>query len=387
MFKNLRLNRRQALWFGLTTLAGMGTIGGHKFSSLAQQIAAVSSSTNFTAVGTNSLRQRAAAKGLIYGAAVRHKSLASNPTFNKSFANECGVLVPEWDLKWATLRPDINSFDFTYADWLANYARNQKMLFRGHTLVWHDSLPAWFGQKVNQSNAKQVLLKHIETVVRRYAGQIHSWDVVNEAINIKDGRSDGLRNTPWLKLLGPDYIEIAFRAAAKADPKALLVYNDYGLDVDYWEDEAKRSAVLKLLERLKSKGTPIHALGIQAHMEARTTRFNPSRLVEFVRRVAKLGLKVMITEMDVRDTNLPNDPVIRANAVAYVYKDYLSAVLKEPSVIGVMTWGLSDRYTWLAEDGQPLTGAPVKPLPLDYDFKRKSAWYAIASALDQAPKR
>lgn len=106
-------------------------------------------------------------------------------------------------------------------------------------------------------------------------------------------------------VLGPDYIDLAFRTAAEADPKALLVYNDYGLDYDTWKDEAKRGAVLKLLERLKSRGTPIHAFGMQAHLRADETRFNAKKLKAFLRNIAELDLKILITELDVTDKKLP----------------------------------------------------------------------------------
>jgi endo-1,4-beta-xylanase len=300
------------------------------------------------------------------------------------FAQECGILVPENDMKWKTLRPTPDSFNFVQSDWLAEFAEEHKMLLRGHTLVWHEALPKWFKDTVNRQNALPILLKHIETVAGRYAGKIHSWDVVNEVVLPKDGRSDGLRNTPWLQLLGPDYIDIAFRAAAKADPQALLVYNDYGLDYDTREHEAKRVAVLKLLERLKSKGTPIQAFGMQAHLWGDETRFNPKKLKVFLQEIAGLGLKILITEMDVRDQKLPVDADVRDRIVAGVYEDYLSVVLEEPAVIAVLTWGLSDRYTWLSEFNPRDDKAPVRTLPLDRRLQRKLAWNAIARAFDNA---
>jgi endo-1,4-beta-xylanase len=214
---------------------------------------------------------------------------------------------------------------------------------------------------------------------------MHSWDVVNEAIFLKDGRFDGLRNTPWLKFLGPDYIDIAFHAAAKADPQALLVYNDYGLESESSQAEAKRTAVLKLLERLKSKGTPVHAFGTQAHFGR--PGFKQTTLSTFLHNVADLGLKIMITEMDVADESMPTDVNVRDRIVAGVYEDYLSAVLDEPGVIAVLTWGLSDRYTWHSTYKPRKDGTPVRPLPLDTELRRKLAWNAIARAFDRAPMR
>lgn len=392
MPKNWLLSRRSALKLGLGTLAGMGALVGGRATFESYQIQALDNpKRDFTVVGDASLKKRAAAKGLIYGASSVYRELSLDAAFAARFVQECDLIVPGLELKWSTpykpLRPSPDRFDFTAADWMANFARTHDLLFRGHTLVWHISLPSWFEDTVNSRNAEQFLVKHIETVVRHYAGQMHSWDVVNEVIATYEGRPDGLQNTPWLKFLGSDYIDLAFRIAAQADPKALLVYNDYGLEYDTPEDEAKRTAVLKLLERLKSKGTPIHGLGLQAHLLGHETRFNSKKLRDFLKDVASLGLKILITEMDVIDKKLPLDQVVRDRIVASAYEDYLSVVLDEPAVIAVLAWGLSDRYTWLTDFHPRSDGARVRPLPLDTDLKPKLAWNAIARAFDSAPKR
>jgi len=149
--------------------------------------------------------------------------------------------------------------------------------------------------------------------------------VVNEAIEPQDGRSDNLRKTPWLELLGADYIKLAFQVAAEADPNALLVYNDYGLEYDTDEHDAKRSAVLKLLERLKTQGAPIHAFGMQSHLQGHETRLNPEKLRRFLADIASLGLKILVTELDVVDSGLPADVAKRDRIVASVYEGNYSA--------------------------------------------------------------
>lgn len=386
-----KLTRRRAIELMSGTLAGIG-VAGEVANFKRQQVLALDDTTpDFTVVGGSSLKQRAAAKGLIYGAAVRHDNLMQDVKLASNVATECGMIVPELALKWyifnQPLRPSPDSFDFSAADRMLGFAKSHGMLFRGHTLVWHDCLPPWFQDTVNRQNAQQFLEKHIKTVVGRYAGKIHSWDVVNEAINIDDGNSNGLRLSPWLLLLGTDYIDYAFRLANAADPQAMLVYNDYGLDYDIDKDDAKRTAVLNLLESLKSRGTPIHALGIQAHLDGAQTAFNPTKLREFLRNVAKLGLKILITELDVRDKELPLELGVRDRIVASAYEDYLSVVLDEPATIAVLTWGLSDRYSWLSEFQPRPDHASVRPLPLDADMNRKLAWNALARAFDKATKR
>ncbi|MER3492248.1 MAG: glycosyl hydrolase family 10 [Mastigocladus sp. ERB_26_2] len=388
MLNRRLVTRRQALWLSLGTLTSIGAIATAKAGYQSNEIESLDhSKRNFKVTTYTPLKKRAAAKGIIYGAAIRRGLLEENPKLAASFAQQCGILVPEWELKWNFLRPTPNKFDFTASNWLAKFARTHGMLYRGHTLVWHDALPKWFKELVNRRNAEKLFVEHITTVAKHYAGQMHSWDVVNEAIETRDKRSDGLKNTPWLKFLGPDYIELAFRVAAQADPKALLVYNDTALEYDIPRDEARRNAVLKLLERLKSKGTPIHAFGIQSHLWATEKRFNPKVLRKFLADVASLDLKILVTELDVTDQDLPKDLKIRDRAVAAAYEDYLSVVLDEKAVIAVLNWGFSDRDSWIAQYAPRKDGAPVRPLPFDSNLKPKLAWYAIARAFDRASKR
>jgi endo-1,4-beta-xylanase len=329
----------------------------------------------------------AAAKGLLYGAASTARKMQRDAAFTAAVARECNLFVPENDLKWKTLRPTPEQFDFTRGDWLAEFAQTHRLQLRGHTCVWHEALPEWFDQVVTHQNAEQILINHIRTVVGHYAGKMHSWDVVNEAIDPMGQGVNGLRDTPWHRLLGADYIDIAFHTAAAADPHALLMLNDYDLDYAISRDTAKRAAMLQLLQGLVARGVPVHALGMQAHLRGSETNFDPAQLRDFLRQVADLGLKIIITELDVVDQDLPRALHARDLAVARTYQMYLDTVLQEPAVIAVLTWGLSDRYTWLANFRPRSDGAAPRPLPLDALLYRKPAWSAIASALKNAPSR
>lgn len=385
------VTRRHLFWMGLGAL---GTVAS-QCSIPQQQLKALDQpDRSFAIASSRPLKEQAAARNLIYGAAARYEQLMFDPDFADRLTEEASILVPEWELKWTagdkTLRPGPNTFDFPAPDAMAKFAQERGLLLRGHTLIWHDSLPQWFDEFVTPQNAQQVLTHHIETVAGRYAGQMHSWDVVNEAIAYdprKSRRADRLRLTPWLKFLGPEYIDLAFRTAAAADPKALRVYNDFGLDYNTPRDTAKRAAVLQLLRQLKAQGTPIDALGIQAHLRGDATEFNPQVLRQFLKDVAALDLKILITELDVADDQLPPAVEVRDRIVAGAYEDYLSVVLDEPAVIAVITWGLSDRYTYLSEFHPRADGLPVRPLPLDQDLKPKLAWNAIARAITHAPQR
>jgi len=340
-------------------------------------------SNKLDAGGGQPLRKLATAKGLIFGAAAGYGILSKDAEFASLFTKQCQILTPEVELKWARLQQTPDRYDFTQADWIVEFAKKNNILLHGHALVWHESLPKWFEEKVTIKNAEKTLNDYIATVAGRYAGQMHSWDVVNEALASWDNRSDGLRNTPWLKLLGPQYIEIAFRAAASADPNAMLILNQNHLEYDTNNDEQTRTATLKLLERLKKAEVPIHALGIESHLVGDESRFNPPKLRGFLRNVADLGLKILITELDVDDQKLPANVEARDKIIANRYSEYLSTVLAEQAVIAVITWGLSDRSTWLSSFKPRGDGLQVRSLPFDKDLHAKAAFHAIADAINK----
>ena len=198
----------------------------------------------------------------------------------------------------------------------------------------------------------------------------------------------------WYKNLGKSYIDTAFRAAAEAEPRALLVCNERRLSNEFSKRGdtskilAQREALLGLLEYLKSIGTPIHALGIQAHLNASNNRsFEPKKFRKFLSDFASLGLKILITEMDVKDSNVKGDIENRDRIVAETYEEYLSVALDEPAVIAVITWGLSDRYSRFNNPkigGVRGDGGKHRPLLLDRQLNRKLAWHAVVKALKQA---
>jgi endo-1,4-beta-xylanase len=334
---------------------------------------------------STTMRTLAASKGLLFGTAMRDSSIQDSQ-FALLVAEQCSILVPEWALKWDTLRPRLDRFDFRPADALLKFAEANKLYYRGHTLIWHEALPGWFATTVNSSNARAILLDHISTVVRHYAGKMSSWDVVNEIIDPSDGNPDGLRESPWLRFIGPEYVETAFHAAHEADPKAVLVYNENQLESDNAHTDAKRQRVLALIKNLLRKGVPIHALGIQSHIPPEGF-VGCQNFRRFLQEVSDQGLAIFVTEMDVSDQLLVGDLTQRDNLVASRYYEYLSFILQFPSVKGVVTWGLSNRYTWLARNEPRKDGLPVRPLPFDADLKPTEAWDAIQRAIAKAPKR
>jgi endo-1,4-beta-xylanase len=332
--------------------------------------------------GARSLRAAGAAHGLLVGCAVNPAKLDGEPEYAKTVAEQASIIVAENAMKWAALRPAPDRFDFRGADDIMVFALTHDQRVRGHNLCWHEALPAWFTATVNRENATHFLTQHIATVAGRYAGKIHSWDVVNEAVDVKSGRPDGLRTSPWLELIGPGYIELAFRTARAADPHALLTYNDYGIELDSPEQIDKRGQVLMLVRRLRARGVPIDAVGVQSHLTAGDS-LPGAGLVRFVRELADMGLQVFITELDVNDRSLPEAVEARDAAVAAVYRSYLSMMLAEPNVSAALTWGITDRYTWLQGAKRGRTdGRPERPLPFDYDYQPTPAFFAERQAIE-----
>lgn len=336
-----------------------------------------------------SLNERAKAKGLFYGAYTSHRSFRKDPALQTAFKRDCGLVVGEVFFRF--VQPEEGQFDWTATNVFFDFAQQNNMLLRGTPLVWHKLYPKWMLAKLGDSTTtrkdiESMLEKHISTVVRQYAGKTHSWDVVNEPIQIGT-RDDGLRVNPWLRYMGVDYIDFAFRVAAEADPNSMLVLNEFGIEYSDRQQERKRRSLIKLLEQLKAKGTPIKALGMQAHLIGERPPSALRSLRQFLSEVAAMDLKILITELDVEDKRLPANRDFRDRLVASAYSDYLSIALDEKAVIGVITWGLSDRYTWLSENSPRSDQQAVRPLPLDDQMRPKFAWNAISRAFDNAPIR
>jgi endo-1,4-beta-xylanase len=370
-------------------------LAAHAYASPFAQGRSKNSSETFDITGPASLKAHAAASGLLFGCAVAPALLDQDPAYAALIREQASIVVAENVMKWGPLRPTPTTYNFDPADALVAFAERNHMKIRGHNLCWHRQLPTWFASVAPRANARALLVAHIETVAGRYAGRMHSWDVVNEAIEPKDGRPDGLRLSPWLKLAGDDYIELAFQTARRADPQALLTYNDYGIENETPEAAAKRAAVLMLLRRLRARRVPIDAVGIQSHISAAPTpkatdpkyTYGPG-LLRFLSDLRELDLQVFLTEMDVNDRALPPAIPDRDRAVAETYHRYLSTVLTDPAVKAVLTWGITDRYTWLnGEDARP-DKLPERPLPFDSGpaaYHPKPAFFSLRESLDPLP--
>jgi endo-1,4-beta-xylanase len=349
---------------------------------------------------SSTLAAAAAARGLLFGSCSRgllpqspgepQVAGAIDPAYSELFLSQCRLLTTELEMKMMPLRPGPGRWNWAPAQALADYAARHDLQFRGHCLLWGESTPAWIKGYLDKDNAEAFVIDHITRVCSHFAGHMHSWDVVNEAFYVGNGGVDGMRRTVFLETLGERYLEIAFRAAHAADPHTLLSLNDYGIEYDHPINEKKRQAMLLRLRRLVDRGVPIHAVGIQSHLAADEYKFSPDVLLRFFSQIAAMGLQIFITELDVPDYDLSADVTRRDRRVAEELRNYLDAALSVPAVTTVVSWGLSDRYSWLNTAGPPFRrpdGLPSRSHFFDSELRPKPLYAEALAAFNRAPLR
>jgi endo-1,4-beta-xylanase len=328
------------------------------------------------------LRQLARGRGMVFGTAVRADLLASDPALAALVAREAEVLVPEWEGKWDALQPEEGRFDFAPLQAILAFAQRHQQRVRGHALLWHIAMPAWLDAALREgpSRAAALLEAHFTTVLRETRAAIRDWDVLNEVISNPPGSDNpsttegDLRPTPWLTALGPGYIERALRLARQLDPTLRLTLNDYGVEADTPHAEAKRQRLLRVVRGLVQRNVPLDAIGIQAHLQMRDP-FREEAFTAFLRALRELGLAVLITELDVREPDQLAPSVAERDAAVAEYTRRFLAASVEGGARTVLTWGLTDRDSWLIrepgvarQDGQATRGLPfddaLRPKPM-----------------------
>jgi endo-1,4-beta-xylanase len=322
---------------------------------------------------SNALRDLAARSDFYVGAAVYTYHL-NDPVDRDTLSREFNMLTPENEAKMCEVQPQQGKFTFDKFDRLVAFAEQNKMVVHGHTLVWHQCSPDWLNSgKFSREEAIDLLRTHITTVVGRYKGRVAIWDVVNEAIG-----DNGLRDTPWRRLIGDDYVELAFQYAHEADPNALLFYNDYAAE----GLGAKSDAVYALVKNFVKRGIPINGVGLQTHIAVGDTgaggRLAPELLAQNIQRLGELGLQVQITEMDVAFKGKPTEDILRRQAADY--RRVLDTCLKSKYCTAFIVWGVSDKFTWL-RDPRYYDNPDVAPLLFDDSYKPKPAYVAVQDLL------
>lgn len=313
-------------------------------------------------VSGDTLKAAAGDRGRLVGTAVQ-SGLLSNGQYNTVAGREFNYLTAEYEMKWNVLEPSPGSSSFGAADTIVGFALGHGMQVKGHTLIWHQSMPSWTNG-LSAEDFRGAVERHIRAAGEHFRGRVHAWDVVNEAV-ADDGLS--LRNTVYLQKLGGSYIADAFRLARAADPEARLFYNDYsgeGLN-------AKSNRIYDLLRDLKSQGVPIDGVGLQMHISAATRPFDGD-IAANMRRLAALGLTIHISEMDVRVANAGGTDQTRLEIQKAAYRDVVRVCMAEPRCEAVTFWGFTDAHTWINGD---------MPLLFDAQYAAKPAYYGVLDAL------
>ncbi|MBV9232960.1 MAG: endo-1,4-beta-xylanase [Candidatus Eremiobacteraeota bacterium] len=338
------------------------------------------------------LAQAAAHNGRVYGAAVRIRRIDAEQDYRQAVVQECALLVPEYEMNWNEIEPAYGQLSFDRIDALVDFATDQGKKLRGHVLFWHLGVPEWASAMLRERRDWGLVNHYVGFVMTRYRDLVHQWTVVNEAID-PGQRSDGLRNSIYLEAFGPGYIHRAFTLARGLAPNGLLLLSDYGLEYDNAEQRARRYYFLKLIERLKGAGTPLDCIGLQGHLDLRLGQVSAPAIAAFLRELNDMNLPVMVTELDVKESQYVASAQERDRMVADETRRYLDAVLSHGRCLGVTTWGLSDRHSWIIEitpqDYARFPGAWKngespginRGLPLSWEMKPKPMYFALRDAL------
>ncbi len=307
-----------------------------------------------------SLRSLAQDKNIWIGSAVRGNVLESqrDMPYNEIIEREFNIITPEGDMKFVSIHPNppgnANEYDFFYADYLVNFAEDNDMKLRGHTLIWFHSLPDWLYEGANnglynKNELSEILCEHIKTVVKRYKGRIYAWDVVNEVIADEGFEEDGVTvklrgdtgtiNNIWLDVIGPEYIELAFNCAREADPEVKLFLNEVQAD----SLDLKSNATYTFLKDMLDKRVPIDGVGLEMHLT--TNYYFPKKqdIAKQMKRLAELGLEIHITEIDHRFHNED----VNLTKTAETYNDILKTCLHNSNCKAFVMWGFTDKHHWL----------------------------------------
>ena len=293
------------------------------------------------------------------------------------------MVEPEDALKWWTVRPTADSFDFKQGDEIIRFAEAHGMKVRGHCLVWDHNNPKWLTEgHFTPDQLSHILREHITTVTKHDFGRVFAWDVVNEALDENGTPKDSpWYNRPGIGVSGQGtaYVEQAFRWAHEGDPKALLFYNEAEGDTL----NPKSDAIYATVKDFKDRGVPIDGVGLQLHIS--NFDYDTKAVAANIERLTKLGLQVHITELDV---SLPVDPQGGARAEdlqrqAEVYQRVLRSCLQNPGCTAIQTWGFTDKYSWIGSHSHGRRGAA---LPFDRAYKPKPAYEAILKELTSGRK-
>lgn len=317
---------------------------------------------------TATLRSLASARGLLIGAACSPELIDREPAYAATLAREFNCIVAENCMKPMYVQPERGRFDFSQGDRLAAFAAQHQIKLRGHTLAWHVQLPEWLKQGTwSRSEALDLLHDHIHNVAGHFRSSVFCWDVVNEALSDEGGWRE---KSTWFQLIGPDYLDYAFHWAHEAAPEAILVYNDYGMELP----GPKPDACVKLLGGMLARGVPVHSVGFQYHLGSEN-RLDPAALLPNFKRFAELGLELQFTEMDMGIKKPITEELRQAQATEYANRVQIGL---DAGVSTMVFWGFTDKYSWVPNFTK---GEFDEPLLFTADYQPKAAHDAVVAVL------
>jgi endo-1,4-beta-xylanase len=350
-------------------------------------------------LGTVARAQAAAGLGAAWRNAFRIGVAVSNRTLDQRIPEDLDLIAREFNavtaenaMKWGVIRPDGINWQWERPDALVDFASANDMYILGHNLVWHSQIPASVftdadGNRLTRAALLSKMAEHIETLVGRYRGRVHAWDVVNEGID----EGNGWRRSPWFNIIGDDYMEQAFRLAHAADGDATLLYNDYNM-----HNPEKRAFLVDVLRDYLDRGVPIHGVGLQSHVGLDYPDLDEWE--QSIATYADMGLEVHITELDVdvlpspyaqsadvanrfqsseESDPWPNGlPAEVQERLADRYEQLFRILLGyRDRVERVTMWGLYDGISW--KNNFPINGRTNYPLLFGRDRERKPAYYRL----------
>lgn len=371
--RDLRQPERRATIPPAQLLDGSSTRSLTRRSILAGGVAAgLAASLPHGSAGT----ARAAGQRVPFGAAIQAELMDGGPGYRQLFVKHCDLVMPMNALKFNLLRPTREIWDFEPADKVLDFAHSHGKTSRGTCHVWWGATPEWVKAIESPSEAEKALVEHIERVGDRYKGKLTGWDVVNEVVAndpIYENRS--LRDTYWLRILGPRHIPVAFKAAANADPQAELALNEYDLEYQGPHYDERRTIVLSIVQQLQDANIKIDAVGMQGHLYADKI-IDVDAIDRFHRDLDALGVKLLVTELDVIDWKSPPSPQAQDKTAGALVARFLDALFAHKPPEMVIAWGLTDRYSWINDVMPRPDGAESRPLPFDRELLPKP-WFDV----------
>jgi len=305
------------------------------------------------------LRELGQKHNLLIGSCAAQSHL-SESQYGNILGQQFSVLTAENEMKWSATEPNRNQFTYSQGDAILNFATSHQQKVRGHNLAWGEYNPNWLTNgNFNATTKQNILHNHITNVVKHYQGKVICWDVVNEAVLDNPSGSNVLKQNVWYPSV-PNYIELAFQWAHETDPDVKLFYNDYSAE---GAGSAKSDAVYNLVKGLKQKGVPIHGVGLQYHV---SLQYSPSltSVANNIQRLTDLGLEVHITELDISTDGGSGSQADKFRSQATLYSNILKLCLANLKCTAFVTWGFTDKYTWLGTEKAPLlydTSYNIKP--------------------------